>query len=55
MYLFTGKQEAVESIDSSETLEASPHENDKDVEMEEINEHCRAEGIAKFEVKNVSK
>lgn len=39
----------------TETLDKEDAKNGKDVEMEDIEDHCRAEGHIKFEVKNVSK
>ena len=40
----------VESVQGNDTIE-----NNKDVEMTEDEDHCRAEGLIRFEVHNVSK
>ena len=42
-----------EKKDSSEKL--ATENEDKDVEMDDITNHCRAEGVIKFDIKNVSK
>jgi len=42
---------SIKPTESSETK--TTQEND--IEMEDINNHCRAEGYIRFEVKNVSK
>ena len=39
----------------SENEDKSPENESKDVEMDDINNHCRAEGWITFELKNVSK
>ncbi|XP_066936124.1 ubiquitin carboxyl-terminal hydrolase 7-like [Clytia hemisphaerica] len=42
-----------EKKDSPEKI--ATENEDKDVEMDDITNHCRAEGVIKFEIKNVSK
>ena len=49
----SGTKQATESEDTSDLIE---EQNDKDVEMvEEVDDPCKAEGLIRFEVHNVSK
>jgi len=52
-----GEQEKVEKQGEPTENEDTSLENNesKDVEMDDVNNHCRAEGVIYFEIKNVSK
>ena len=54
---FTVDQEKGEKqAQPTENEDTSLENNEtKDVEMDDINNHCRAEGVIHFEIKNVSK
>ena len=54
-FLFIENNEAVENADTTTPPTPGTAEESKDVEMEEVDDHCRAEGVIKFEVNNVSK
>ena len=52
---FLGDQDKAEKQEPTENEDTSVENESKDVEMDDIDNHCRAEGVMHFEIKNVSK